>query len=402
MSCGETSIGEHRDSDPARDAGSGSTVDAGSGSTEWCTGAVSLSTGSQGDTVCVVKADGSLWCWGGNGCGTLGPAVTDFSTVPVASSPNDTFSGGQSVSVGWSTTCAVESTGVTKCWGGVLPWSESTSPCSTVTAPTTVPGLPSTISAVATGNDHACAITTEGSAWCWGNNRSGQLGDGTLSDRSTAAPVSGLTSGVASISTGHSESCAVKTDGSLWCWGLNYAGQVGDGTATMRAAPVQVFGMASGVAGVSVGNSYACAVKTDGSVWCWGNNNGGVYGDGTTESSLVPVRAKLTPQAKAVTAGDRHVCAVATDGTVWCWGDNVYGVLGYATPCDAGLCAKPSPARVSGLPANIVAATAGYIWTCALDSHGTVWCWGSDDSGQLGDGKRTPRSTPKRVLPCGG
>jgi alpha-tubulin suppressor-like RCC1 family protein len=215
---------------------------------------------------------------------------------------------------------------------------------------------------IATGYDHACALAADGSAWCWGTNTAGQLGDGTTTDRAAGAPVARLTSGVAAISAGHSASCALKTDGSLWCWGLNYAGELGDGTNATRTTPVPVFGMSSGVTGVSLGNAHGCAVKTDGSVWCWGLNTTGQLGDGSAETTSVPVRAKVTVQVKAVAAGSQHTCALADDGTVWCWGRNVYDALGYATPdCDAGPCSNSTPAPVTGLPSDAIAVTAGVL-----------------------------------------
>jgi alpha-tubulin suppressor-like RCC1 family protein len=111
---------------------------------------------------------------------------------------------------------------------------------------------------------------------------------------------------------------------------------------------------------------------------------------------------KLALGARAVAAGYSHTCAIATDGSVWCWGDNRTGQLGRATePCDAALCPNPIPTLVSGLPSDVVSITAAYHWTCALERDGTVWCWGQNSGGQLGDGTLATRWLPKRVLPCG-
>jgi len=390
VKCGGTTTEERRSADPVGDASSGSVA--------WCTGAVALSTGSEGDAVCVVKADGSLWCWGASGCGSLGIAGTKLVVAPVPV-PRDGLAGIESISIGWGTTCALGRAGVVACWGNALPHGAA---CSGTPSPMTVTGLPRGISAVATGYDHACALATDGSAWCWGTNDVGQLGDGTTVGRAAAAPVTGLTSGVAAISAGHAHSCALKTDGSLWCWGTNFAGDIGDGTATTRTTPVLVSGMSSGVASVAVGSDHVCAVKTDGTAWCWGNNGAGELGDGTEATRLVPAPVKLPLGATAVAAGYSHTCAIATDGTVWCWGNNISGQIGRAIEaCDARPCSNPIPAQVSGLPPGVVAVTAAYNWTCALERDGTVWCWGRNPDGELGDGTRTGRSTPKRVLPCG-
>ena len=211
--------------------------------------------------------------------------------------------------------------------------------------------------------------------------------------------VGGLTSGVAAISAGDGHSCAVKTDGSLWCWGANYQGELGDGTLTSRTAPTPVLDLPSEVASVSAGSSDTCAVMTDGTVWCWGNDGLGALGDGTSGPlQLVPVRVELELGARAVSAGYTHTCALATDGSVWCWGDDSEGeVDGVPEACDAARCPSPLPTRVSGLPSGVVAITAGYFWSCALEHDGTVWCWG----GELGNGRLSGNSLPQRVLPCG-
>jgi alpha-tubulin suppressor-like RCC1 family protein len=406
LGCGGTSTETRRNIETEGDASTQPVKgDASTQALEWCTGAVALSNSSQGDAFCIVKRDKSLWCWGEAGCGQLGIPDNSFTTVPTAVAPQGVGSRFESVSVGWATMCAIESTGGAACWGNALPWSDPSSPSSCPASPTvTEPqGLPNQLSMIATGTDHACALAADGSAWCWGTNTNGQLGDGTMTDRATAAPVVGLTSGVAAISAGDENSCAIKTEGSLWCWGDNNNGQLGDGTSATQTTPVVVYGMSSGVTGVSMGNSHACALKADGSVWCWGLNSTGQLGNGTTETTSVPVRAKVTVRVKAVAAGSLHTCALGDDGTVWCWGRNVYGALGYGTgACDSGACSSSIPTRVSGLPSDMIAVTAGYLSTCAIERDGATWCWGGDDAGQLGDGKRTNRSTPERVLPCGG
>src|SRR5664280_1110047 len=315
LRCGGSTAGDARPVEPLGDAGKAAAA--------WCTGAMALSNSSQGDAACVVKSDGTLWCWGTNGCGSLGVTGTTFAAAPVAVPRDGLGSGVKSISLGWGTACAVERSGAAACWGNSLPGDVST--CSEMPTPTPISGLPSDISAITAGSDHACAISTEQSAWCWGTNTLGQLGDG---------------------------------------------------TETTQTTPVPVFGMSSGIAGVSAGGNHTCAVKTDGSTWCWGYNVVGELGDGTAELiRLVPVSVKLPLGAKAVAVGYMHTCAIATDGSVWCWGDNRTGELGSATePCDATLCSNPNPTQVSGLPSEVVSITAAYLWTCALERDGTVWC----------------------------
>jgi len=188
---------------------------------------------------------------------------------------------------------------------------------------------------LAGGASHSLAIKTDGSLWGWGWNGYGQLGDGTTDDRST--PVQALT-GVAAVAAGGSHTLAIKTDGSLWAWGNNEYGQLGDGTTTYRLTPVQVL---SEVAAVSGGWYHTLALKTDGSLWAWGRNYDGEVGDGTNDDRLTPVQV-LTGVA-AVAAGGNHTLALKTDDSLWAWGYNRSGQLGDGTTTD-----RPSPVPVIG------------------------------------------------------
>ncbi len=364
-----------------------------------CTGASSLSNSSEGDAACVVKADGTLWCWGSAGCDSLGADESGIVAAPVSVPGSALGAGVASVSVGWGTTCAVDATGSVACWGNTLPPTDS---CTAVATPTAVPGLPAAIAAVTTGYDHACALAADGSAWCWGANAEGQLGDGTTAQRASAQIVSGMSADVTAASAGYATSCAVKSDGSLWCWGSNFQGELGDGTTDERTTPVQVR-LSATATSVSTSSGDTCAVDSDGGVWCWGNNPFGRLGDGGSEpTAFVPVQVALDRPAKAVSVGYSHTCALADDGSVWCWGDNDEGQLGrMPESCDTEFCPNPLPTVVSGLPSEVVAVTAGYFWTCALERDQTVWCWGRSADGELGDGTSVGRATPERVLPCG-
>ena len=204
--------------------------------------------------------------------------------------------------------------------------------------------------AVSAGGDHTCAVKTDHTLWCWGNNDSGELGDGgTTTD--SAVPVQEHThaSDWAAVSAGGDHTCAVKTDHTLWCWGNNDSGELGDGTTTSSAMPVQEHSHASDWAGVSAavnaGEDYTCAVKTDHTLWCWGYNARGELGDGTTTDSAVPVREHShASDWAAVSARGDHTCTVKTDHTLWCWGDNGTGELGigvagyFTTPVQVTRC----------------------------------------------------------------
>jgi alpha-tubulin suppressor-like RCC1 family protein len=189
------------------------------------------------------------------------------------------------------------------------------------------------VAAVAAGYYHTCALTTAGGLKCWGWNVYGQLGDGTTTNRTAPVDVVGLTSGVAAVAPGYEHTCALTTAGNLKCWGNSGSGQLGDGTTTNRTAPVDVVGLTSGVAAVAAGYYHSCALTTTGGVKCWGYNGYGELGDGTTTDRTTPVGVVgLTSGVAAVAAGRYHTCAVRT-GNLKCWGNNV-GQLGDGTQTD--------------------------------------------------------------------
>jgi alpha-tubulin suppressor-like RCC1 family protein len=235
--------------------------------------------------------------------------------------------------------------------------------------------------ASAGGADFNCALRADGSARCWGENGDGSLGDGTNTNRLTPVAVLGITGlpSADAVAPGTAHTCSVRNDGTVACWGLNNVGQLGNGTTTSSSNPVAAQGITNAV-GVASGDSHSCAVIADGTVRCWGNNAFGQLGDGTTTNRTSPVSLFGITNAVAVTAGFVHTCALIADGTARCWGDNTFGKLG-----DGTTTLQTSPVFVGGL--NFVTALgAGSDHTCALRADGTARCWGSGQFGQLGDG----------------
>ena len=221
----------------------------------------------------------------------------------------------------------------------------------------------------------------------------GQLGDGTTTNRLTQTPVSGLGSGVLSIAADYVLSCAVTTGGAAACWGYNYHGQLGDGTMTNRSTPTPVGGLSSGVSSIAAGQNHACAVTTGGDVKCWGSNASGELGDGTTLERLTPTPvSSLGSGVASIVAGGNHACTVTTGGAARCWGFNTYGQLG-----DGTTTTRLVPTPVIGLGSDVTAIAVGSNHTCALTTGGAVRCWGYNSYGQLGDGTTTNRSTPTQV-----
>ncbi|MCL1875508.1 MAG: InlB B-repeat-containing protein [Synergistaceae bacterium] len=239
------------------------------------------------------------------------------------------------------------------------------------------------------GYYHSLAIKTDGSLWAWGRNDYGQLGDATNMFR--YAPVRiGSANDWAAVAVGLFHSIALKKDGSLWAWGRNDYGQLGDGFNTLRYAPVRV-GTENDWAAIDAGYEYTIALKTDGSLWAWGYNGFGQLGDGSSIAHNAPVRVGTENDWSAVSSGRNHTIALKTDGSLWSWGYNYYGQLG-----DGSTANRKAPARM-GTENDWSAVSAGGYHSIALKTDGSLWSWGYNFYGQLGDGSTTSHYSPVRV-----
>jgi alpha-tubulin suppressor-like RCC1 family protein len=256
-----------------------------------------------------------------------------------------------------------------------------------------VPGLTG-VAQVTTGHWHGCAARSNGTAWCWGSRYDGVIGDGGSTDGELSAwppvRVANLT-GVVDVSAGLQSTCARTSAGAVWCWGRNAVGQVGDPDTFIARVPVQVQGLPGPVTQVQVGSQHACARRADGSVWCWGWNHDGQLGDGTTTNREVATRSLMT-KAVSVSPGRDHTCARTSANRVRCWGENEYGQLGNGTTVE-----RWTPVAVVRLT-GVKAVTTGDGFTCTLLTDATLRCWGHNDHGQLGNGTTVNSAFPTPVL----
>jgi alpha-tubulin suppressor-like RCC1 family protein len=325
-------------------------------------------------TTMALKTDGTLWGWGDNWAGTVGVGNTDGQPVPV-----QVGSDFKAVSAGDQHMVAVKTDGTLWAWG----WNNFAQVGDGTTTTRLAPvQVGSGYSAVSAGMNSTAAIKSDGTLWAWGQNNCGQLGDGSNTDRSTPVQIG---SDYKVVSIGSCHTMAIKTDGTLWAWGSNGNGQLGDGTNNGWNAPRQV---GSGFVSVVAGDDMTIGKKSDGSLWAWGRNNWGQLGDGSTIDRRFPVQIG-SGYSTVATRGTASF-AVKADGTLWSWGDNSYGLL-----LIGGVVDRTAPALI-GEGFSTVTATRGdnRSHTLALKTDGTLWGWGSNDQGQLVSGGTIAYSTP--------
>jgi alpha-tubulin suppressor-like RCC1 family protein len=337
---------------------------------------------------CAIGFGGNVKCWGTNFSGQLGDGTNVSHGLPV--DVKGLSRDATTIAAGAEHTCAVVA-GSVKCWGANLSGQLGDGANANRNVPVAVSGLALPVVYVAAGGSHTCALSTRGSVKCWGANFAGQLGDGTTVNRSLPVDVAGLPSGVTALAAGAEHTCALVA-GEVRCWGANFAGQLGDGTNANRDTPTVVATLPYPATAIAAGGSHTCAMLASGQVKCWGSNFSGQLGDGTNTNRNAPVDVVgLSWGVSAVAAGSEHTCALVAGGTR-CWGANFSGQLGNATSANHN-----SPVEVRGLSSGIAAIAAGAEHTCALDLAGAMRCWGSNHSGQLGDGTTVNRSTPVDV-----
>jgi alpha-tubulin suppressor-like RCC1 family protein len=342
-----------------------------------CVGAALKRCVSSAGLQAALLAVSVLTACGGND--TSAPANQDqdrASRFEAAQSQSATFS--PTVIAGSEHACALTAAAGLQCWGNNSSGQLGNGSTAPTSGPVAAVGIADSIVAASAGGNRTCVLTSAGAVKCWG---AGYLGDGSSTSSTTPVDVVGLSQGVKQISVGTSHSCAVTHAGGVQCWGSNDQGQVGVSGSTVQPLPVDVQGLASGVRKVSAGQSHTCALMESGTVKCWGSNLGGQLGNGSLIGmTSTPMEvASLGEAAQDIDGAHRHICVALASGGVKCWGDNGTWQLGAG-----GIFDSRTPVAVSGV-AGAVSIHTGSTHTCARTGGGTARCWGNNSLGQLGD-----------------
>jgi len=341
---------------------------------------------------CALVSGGSAYCWGSNAQGQLGnDSANAVSPFPLPVSGGLSF---VSLAAGYAHTCGLTSGGSAYCWGD-----NAQGELGNVTA-TTMSGTPVAVAGglsfamLSAGYSHTCGVTTAGQAYCWGANESGELGNGTVGQNTTtpALVAGGLT--FASVSAGGVFTCGVTTAGAGYCWGSGGYGVLGNGGTADSDVPVAVAGGLQ-LASISAGVYHTCALTTSGAAYCWGNSANGQLGTGFTSlGSATPLAVAGGNTFASVTTGELSSCAATAAGAVFCWGSGSFGALGNGSTTGSS---TPQPVASTQTLTSVSAGISFHA--CSLSTNGTAYCWGYDDSGELGDGTAGGYSvTPQEVV----
>jgi alpha-tubulin suppressor-like RCC1 family protein len=328
---------------------------------------------------CGISTSGEAVCWGDNSESQLGDGTTDTRSEPDTVATRLRFA---SIDVGGGRACAITRTGRAYCWGDNELGRLGDGSATDRSRPTGVRGA-FRFRSIALGLRHSCADSVGGAVYCWGWNEFGQLGDGSQTDRLTPRRVATQTQ-FAVLSAGAAHTCAVTASGEAYCWGSNAYGQLGlPGAGAWRPTSLR---SPLRFRALSAGEYHTCGVTTDALAYCWGRNESGQLGTGSTNASDSPTLVAGGLRFQMVSAGGGHTCGVTVSDELYCWGGNESGQLG-----DSTTSRRLEPVAVSGPAIGFTSVHAGGRFTCAIASSGQAYCWGSNQSGQLGVGQTSAR-----------
>ncbi|MGC9196832.1 MAG: RCC1 domain-containing protein [Syntrophobacteraceae bacterium] len=354
---------------------------------DWAEAATQAKVSAGEQHTVLIKSDGTLWAWGGNTYGQLGDGTTTNHSSPEQIGMSN---GWASVAASGFHTAALGSDGTLWTWGDNTYGQLGDGTTTNHPSPEQI-GTSNDWMSVAAGGYHMVAIKSNGTLWAWGENNAGQLGDGTTTGQGSPEQI-GAANNWGSVSAGFRHTMAIKTDGTMWAWGDNTHGELGDGSTTMQTSPEQI-GTDNHWMSVAAGYDYTVAVKSDGTLWAWGSNSSGEMGAGMmTADILGPQQIGTDNHWASVAAGWTHVVGVKSDGTLWSWGNNSYGQMG-----DGTMINRNSPEQI-GTEQNWMWAAAGDGFTTALNSNDDMMAWGNNQYGQVGNNSTSDQDSPEMIM----
>lgn len=304
------------------------------------------------------------------------------------------------VAVGDFHSCALSEEGTVWCWGDGSAGQLGTGALTAEATPGTVSTDQTFVSVVA-GGRHTCALTGSGRAYCWGDNARGQVGMSNADLVVAPTPIGEDDLVFVELSAGWEHTCGITADGRAFCWGRGSEGQLGTGTRQDERAPALVLGDGS-FSFISAGGRHTCGGGADGIVYCWGANDVAQLGIGEAgESAADPVPVSTSVRFIQVAAGFGHTCGIAVDRLVYCWGENGHGELGNSAAYEPGLPAETRPVPIFG-PVTYATLSAGRSYTCGVRLQGEAMCWGRGSSGQLGNAQLEDHAVQQLVVPAPG
>lgn len=341
-----------------------------------------------------IKADGTLWAWGINNDYELADGTTVSKSFPIPIGKDTDW---KSISRGQVHAQAIKTDGTLWGWGYNYHGNLGDGTAIQRKVLTRI-GTSTDWLSVAVGHYHSIAIKTDGTLWAWGDNYDGVLGNGTTAGFKRTPMQIGTATNWKSVFARNNYNLAMKTDGTLWTWGDNYNEQLGDGTNVDKYVPVQI-GTSGDWETVSAGGEHVLALKNDGTLWAWGRNSYGQLGDGTKTNKNTPTQIGSANDWKIISAGDTHSMAIKTDGTLWIWGDNYGSQLGDGTDPNSPPLQnyRINPTQINS-DTDWETISAGYYHSLAVKSDGTLWGWGYNGYGEVGDGTNAIRNVPKLIL----
>ncbi len=338
-----------------------------------------------------ISGSTQIFGWGRNTVGQIGDnTITNRCTPVSVAGTTKTFC---QIRAGNSHTAAIDKNGRVWTWGNNFQGQLGDNSITSRRTPVSVAGTTKTFCQIMSGFSHTAAIDKNGRVWAWGSNASGQLGDNTVVSKITPISILGATKTFCKIGGTANYTVAIDKNGLVWAWGVNLVGQLGDNTITPRCTPVSVAGTTKTFCQITTGLGHTVAIDKNGTVWGWGRNDFGQLGDNTVISKRTPVSvAGTTKTFCQIGAGVSHTIAIDKNGRVWTWGLNSNGQLG-----DNSITNKCTPISVGGTTKTFCKITGGSCNTIAIDKDGRVWAWGFNNNGELGDNTTLSRLTPVRV-----